>query len=137
MPWSCEFCGTVNPHNATEACFRCGRQRRLPLRQVGPSDKPYCLGPNARAYIERMDATNTLAVARIEGDLNPASGIFPLTRLRQALDHAEALGAEDVELYLTSSHSGIRPLLVVVPKHADGSLSRACVLVAPEVVEER
>ncbi len=99
----------------------------LALRPVAArANQPIPVGPHAVAHIERVNTTNTVAVARIDGDLDPRDAlIFSVDLLRSAIDHAESLGAEAVILPPASS------LLVAIPEHADGTVSRLCIVVAP------
>lgn len=107
-----------------------------PLRSISPGSlfgSPLDIDVNSVACVERMNASNTLAIARIEGnpDLSVAVGIYTLDLLRDAIDHAEALGAEAVHLLggIDIDDPSAPANLFLLIEQPDGTLSRLCVVV--------
>ena len=113
----------------TEASAGCLRSRLPGLRPVPGRLETY---DHAIANIE-TNRDHTVAVGWIEGDPEEGNrfGVYGLEELKQALEYAEAFGAEAVCLVEGPREFAGYPRLVLLCEGRDGYIGRRCVVVAP------
>lgn len=113
----------------TEASASCLRSNLPGLRPIPGRLETY---DHVIDYIE-TNRDNTVAVGWIEGDPEDGDrfGVYGLQELREALEYAEAIGAEAVCLAEGPREFAGYPRLVMLCEDPDGDIYRRCVVVAP------